>query len=126
MKSHFVYDKGLLVFVKGQWLKDGTELQSGDFIEGTGGVVLYYEDGSLFKELRYTEGKLNGEVKFYHQSEQLSEIGEYKQGVKTGYWKCFDENGKLLSVGKYVNGEKKGVWKFFDVVTGKVKETKLF
>lgn len=78
------------------------------------GVVLYYhENGKLFHEASYKNGKLNGTRKVFYESGELEQQGRYKEGKREGMWKTFLKNGKIKTKGRYRNGEKVGVWKTF-------------
>jgi antitoxin component YwqK of YwqJK toxin-antitoxin module len=107
------------------------------------GIVKYYykfSDGPnpiLYREIPYTNGKINGVYKNYFSSGALRSEYPYHNGVINGvekeYWdadvikaetpvvngkinglaKFYDENGKLKSTTKYVN-DKAGITKEFD------------
>lgn len=78
-----------------------------------GVVKYYYENGVKFQEMRYSEGKLDGNFYEFYKTGNLNTVGKYTNGLRDGIWKVFYENGKIKEKGKYTIGEKVGVWKTF-------------
>lgn len=75
----------------------------------------YWENGNIKLELRYENGKLNGESVWYTQKGQLAVKGNYKDDVLDGTYTRWHPNGKMASEEHYVNGKLDGeVKKWFD------------
>lgn len=75
----------------------------------------YWENGKLKSELRYENGKLNGECVWYDQNGALSAKANYKDDVLDGTYTRWHPNGKTASEEHYVNGKLDGeVKKWFD------------
>ena len=75
----------------------------------------YWENGKLKSELRYEDGKLNGECVWYDQNGALSAKGSYKDDVLDGVYTRWHPNGKVASEERYVNGKLDGeIKKWYD------------
>lgn len=55
----------------------------------------WYEDGTLWSEGDYKEGKRNGPGITYHPNGKKFIEGTYKDDEKVGVWRIWDENGNL-------------------------------
>lgn len=78
------------------------------------GVVTYYfSDGTIFKEVSYKKGIIDGNYLEYYATGELKESGKYNKGKKDGGWKFYNKSGKIKTKGTYKDGEKVGVWKTF-------------
>ena len=69
-----------------------------------GGVKIqrnYHQDGKLFSESRYENGKLKGE-------------GTQKEGELDAIFKSYHDNGQLWKVGNMIEGEMDGLWKIYN------------
>lgn len=75
----------------------------------------YWENGKLKSELRYENGKLNGECVWYTQNGELMKKACYHDDVLEGLCTCWHPNGKKASEEHYVNGKLDGeVRKWYD------------
>ena len=63
------------------------------------GKVKEYEDGELYLEGEYLNGKRNGKCKQYFEGKLVLD-GEYLNGIQNGYWKEYDEGGVIEFEGK--------------------------
>lgn len=82
---------------------------------GDGVEKAYWTDGKLKSELRYENGKLNGECLWYAQSGELMKKAHYKDDVLEGQCVNWHPNGKMASEEYYVNGKLDGeVKKWYD------------
>lgn len=104
----------VIYFVNGTKQMEGFSTTKDFGKEQFDGLVTYYfENGIVFKEMHYKEGKVKGVQKTYYKTGEVKEIGRFSDGQKNGVWKTFYKNGKIKTKGKYRDGEKVGVWKTF-------------
>ncbi len=68
----------------------------------------YWENGKLQSELRYENGKLNGECVWYTQNGELMKKAQYQDDVLEGLCTCWHPNGRKASEEHYVNGQLDG------------------
>ncbi len=68
----------------------------------------YWDDGKIKSELRYENGKLNGECVWYTQNGGLMKKAHYKDDVLEGQCVSWHPNGKMASEECYVNGKLDG------------------
>lgn len=61
----------------------------------TGNWMAWYENGILWSQGNYLEGKRNGYAALYYPDGKLRAEGSYKNDKKTGLWRFFLENGSL-------------------------------
>ncbi len=61
----------------------------------------YYDHGSKWSELTYTDGIKNGESIVYYPDATIHYKGQYKNDVKVGTWTFFKEDGTVESEKKY-------------------------
>ena len=62
----------------------------------TGLWKVYFEDGTLWSEGEYVDGKRNGTAKNYYPNGKLRYEGMFKQDQKIGRWKFYNEQGQLI------------------------------
>jgi len=75
----------------------------------------YWDDGKLKSELRFDNGKMNGECIWYSQDGRLMKKAHYKDDVLEGQCISWHANGKMASEEYYVNGVLDGeVKKWYD------------
>ena len=60
-----------------------------------GKVISKYDNGSLFSEYNYINGRLNGFFKEYYENGQLEREENYKNGNRDGLLKEYSETGEL-------------------------------
>ena len=60
-----------------------------------------YKSGEKQLEVKYLNGKREGEAKFYYQNGNLIGKGNYKNDKKDGLWEFYDEKGNLKYKGEY-------------------------
>ena len=83
LKSVQLYENGLLWDVLKYKDSTGNELSVGDFKDGSGELIEYYPDGSIFFTKHYKNGKPDGLWKeFFPNGSVKSEI-DYDKGVRT-------------------------------------------
>ena len=70
----------------------------------------YWENGNVKSELRYVDGKLNGECLWYYANGKKMTEATYKNGEIDGEMKKWFENGQLFQEGSYVDGLMDGPW----------------
>lgn len=75
----------------------GSKKMAGAFTENQRDGVwkAWYEDGTLWSEGVYKNGKRNGPGTTYHPNGKKYIEGNYKDDVQVGIWKIWDENGNL-------------------------------
>lgn len=98
----------------------------------------YYDDGQVWVESAYHDGRLHGPYVEYHRGGRKAREGGYEQGDRTGRWTFFFEdgtkeeesgwtkgfpdgpfsnywrNGKLRTEGRRCRGVQCGKWRSFD------------
>ena len=78
------------------------------------GVVKYFhENGKIFQDVYYNEGKPEGKFSEFYDTGELKRTGKYQNGLRDGSWKVYYKSGKIKEKGKYKEGEKRGVWKIY-------------
>ncbi|WKD86005.1 hypothetical protein KCTC32516_01355 [Polaribacter huanghezhanensis] len=125
-------------YINGNKQMEGFSLNDNPNNEKFDGLVKYYfENGVLFQEINYKEGKINGirkvhfesgklktitnylndkkEGKYYeyYETGELFSTGAFENNLREGGWKTFYKNGKIKEKGNYEKGEKAGTWKIF-------------
>ena len=68
----------------------------------------WYEGGRLIYEENYKDGGHDGLAKRWHSNGQLEEEGNWKDGKRDGLVKQWYENGQLEEEGNWKNGELDG------------------
>ena len=71
----------------------------------------WYENGQLWKECVYKDGKKEGEYKLWYRDGQLWEECVYKDGELEGEYKSWYENGRLQEECMYKDGEREGKYR---------------
>ena len=125
-------------YIDGTKQMEGFSLNDVPNSEKFHGLVKYYfQNGLLFQEINFIEGKINGVRKVYFESGEIKTItkyindkkegkyyeyyetgelfsrGDFENNLKEGNWKTFYKNGKIKEKGNYVKDEKAGTWKMF-------------
>jgi antitoxin component YwqK of YwqJK toxin-antitoxin module/Tfp pilus assembly protein PilF len=65
-------------------------------INKNGLVLVFFEDGGIYKETRLTNGKLTGECKIYNANGTLSEVNNLVEGVIQGVATEYYGTGEIL------------------------------
>jgi len=71
----------------------------------------WHENGKLWVECGYKNGKLEGPYKSWHENGHLEAEDVYKNGKEEGLGKSWDENGQLIEECGYKNGKLEGPYK---------------
>jgi uncharacterized protein len=125
IKQAYVFKTGIII---GQGIIDAAGLKQGPWKE-------FYDDGELYGEGVYKDGKKQGEWKFYFKDGRIEQIGRYNTaGKPEGVWKWYYESGNLkreesltdglengemkeltdsgniIIKGNFINGEEDGEW----------------
>lgn len=95
----------------------------------TGLCRTYYEDGSMEREIRFQNGKEDGEgLTLYKPAEDGKQImmvrTNHNMGVPDGKWEFFYENGKRAWIQNYKEGLKEGDFIYYYEDGGLKKEEK--
>ena len=61
----------------------------------------YHENGQLFKEMNYTDGKENGDLVIYHVNGKIMERGLIVMGERVGTWDFYTQEGRLYKKEHY-------------------------
>lgn len=85
----------------------------------------YNRSGKLLAEYTYKAGVFDGPQKTYYENDSLQSVSNYSSNQMNGDYKEFYRNGRIKVSGKYLNGQKDGPWMEFDE-TGKATLTKKF
>lgn len=103
------------------WFEEGSLHEEKQFVNSVpvGLHIDYYKknpennDQIIEREVRYTNGKLDGEQKSYYKNGQLQACLNYRSNVLHGKKAFFGLNGELLEEANYINGQLDG--KYFAV-----------
>lgn len=76
-------------------------------------VLLYYEDGGLYKEARLKDGLLTGTCKIFRENGSLMEEQNLVNGVEQGAAKEYYSTGQLMVTKEYKDGELNGAVQIF-------------
>ena len=82
-----------------------------NFDNYTGECKEYYENGQLWCQSFYKDGKMDGEYKWYYEKGKLRCQKIYKDGKLDGEYKEYYGNGKLMCQRFYKDGERDGEYK---------------
>jgi antitoxin component YwqK of YwqJK toxin-antitoxin module len=74
----------------------------------------YYDNGKPLSETPYIDGSISGIEKRYHTNGKIEYETPYINGVKSGIEKTYSERGKLLKETPYVNDIIEGIEKRYD------------
>ena len=64
-------------------------------------VIVYWENGNIYLEENYKDGKLDGFWKYYYENGNICQEKNYKDGKMNGPWKHYFDNGNILREGNY-------------------------
>lgn len=101
LKEELSFYKNILLAVGESYNAQGEAMDNGNFENGKGSVIRYYDDGIKKSKANYSSGKKHGIALFYHANEQISATGMFLNGAKIGVWKYFDKNGNQLESKEY-------------------------
>ena len=73
--------------------------------------------GRLIRSFSYSNGLLNGDVKFFYPNGKKKFEGSFENNLKVGIWTYYNNSGKIIKTGTYDKGKPVGIWKVFDFVT---------
>ena len=95
-KETLSFYKNLLLSIDQTHKPNGELMDNGNFENGKGLVIRYYDDLSKKSIANYVSGYKNGIAQFYHENGQIESAGLFIKGMKTGVWKYYDEKGNLF------------------------------
>lgn len=61
-----------------------------------GPVKIYFEDGTVMKDMHFKDGKLHGKVKTYYSNGAVKLVQTYNNGIETNV-RQYSKDGKLIS-----------------------------
>jgi antitoxin component YwqK of YwqJK toxin-antitoxin module len=95
---------------------NGRVKTQGEFIDGNpaGAWRTFREDGSLAREVRYRDGKLDGEEVVWHGNGVVGMRGTWKDGAREGLFTYWDEEGSLVREEELKGGEISAPIRLFD------------
>ncbi|MDC0100495.1 DUF1566 domain-containing protein [Crocinitomicaceae bacterium] len=95
------------------WHENGQLWTEGNYKDGKEEGVQkdWYENGQIWDELNYKDGKEEGVQKSWYENGQLRSESNYKDGKEEGVQKSWHENGVLAYTEYYKDGKKEGVQK---------------
>jgi len=73
----------------------------------------YYENGQIWMEGNFKDGKKDGKWYEYNENGQIRKIVNYKDGKKDGKWTWYYENGQIEEEGNFKDGEEEGKWTWY-------------
>jgi antitoxin component YwqK of YwqJK toxin-antitoxin module len=81
------------------WSSASIQIGMAEFQRGLlhGRCLVWFDDGRLYIESSYFEGRLDGDYRSFWPNGKTREIGRYADGKRTGLYQWFDETGKLVS-----------------------------
>lgn len=94
--------------LKGSYLSSDAILD-----ERHGRFTTYHENGQLEHEVRFKNGKEDGEVITYYPDGKVKSKGEYFGGKETGEWVYYYENGQISGQGLFFGGDLNGDWTWY-------------
>lgn len=92
------------IITQSEYYENGQLKIIGDLTENgkrKGKWQYWYNDGTIWSECEYTDGKQNGLNTVYFPNGQKRFEGRFKMGKRIGEWKFWDENGDVKLVKKY-------------------------
>lgn len=92
-------------YLSGKKLSE-TKSKNGDFADGIQRV--YFENGTVQRELTVQNGKINGAYKQFYENGKPSDETLYKEGKRSGVAKTFYENGNLWQTMNYEDDKLEG------------------
>jgi len=96
VKEVLSFYKNILLAVGESYNEDGKEVHNGDFENGKGSVIRYFDNNKISSIANYEAGLKNGIAQFYYSNGKLKEAGMFAKGRKIGVWKYYNEKGELL------------------------------
>ena len=86
--------------------------EKGEFHRGvkTGGVMIYYGDGTLFRSVTYLEDKWHGPLREYRENGELTLQANFINDEMHGFFESYWLNDEILRSGSYNRGERCGTW----------------
>jgi antitoxin component YwqK of YwqJK toxin-antitoxin module len=109
LRDLFPYNTdGVINGIEKVYRENGTIWAENPWINGkhTGTYKQYFSDGKLMQEYYSDNGKQTGPEKWYYEDGTLESETYYTEGVKNGIKKEYYEDGKLKSATTFTNGEK--------------------
>ena len=95
----------------------------------------YFENGTMEREARYTDGILQGPYTLYTETGQLLESGHYDQGLKSGCWQYYFPDThegppqpartgcyRIYDYGAEQVSRQEGLWRFYHRNGQKIRE----
>lgn len=73
-----------------------------------GPAISYYDDGTVWIESRYHEGKLDGPYVERFRGGQVAREGAYVAGLRSGVWRFYYGDGTLQEESSFRNGDPDG------------------
>ena len=70
----------------------------------------WYENGQVWKQGMYADGKRNGPWKYWSPKGIIVKSGSYQNGYPDGEWTFFRQDGTRQRVESYAVGKKDGTW----------------
>ncbi len=84
--------------------------------------VIFYENKQKKMEGTYKYEQRDGQWKAWYDDGTLWSEGEYKDGKRNGLGIAYHENGKKYIEGMYCNDARVGAWRFYDTTGVLLKE----
>ena len=96
-----------------EWFEDGQLFIESNYVDGklNGIYKEWHENGQLRLQFNYVDDKENGPYKEWHENGQLRLQLSYIDGKENGTYKQMDENGQLEVQANYINGQLNGEYK---------------
>jgi antitoxin component YwqK of YwqJK toxin-antitoxin module len=81
------------------WSKARIQIGMAEFNRGKlhGRCLVWFDDGRLYIESSYFEGRLDGDYRSFWPNGKPREIGRYADGARVGKYQWFDETGALVT-----------------------------
>ena len=106
IKEELSFYKNILLAIGTTYSADGTPINNGDFKDGAGRVIRYFDDLSPSSIAMYKAGLKNGIAQFYHANGRIESAGMFARGAKTGVWKYYSPEGELINSIEHRGDEK--------------------
>lgn len=95
-KESLVFYKNILLSIGATYNEAGESVDNGNFKNGAGKVIRYYDDLKPFSVCMYSAGLKSGIGQLYYPNGQIKEAGLFSKGAKTGVWKYYSIEGELI------------------------------
>lgn len=102
-KEILVFYKSLLLNVGESLSENGEKLDNGNFEDGSGKLIRYYNNGKKRSVVYYKGGLKHGIAHFYHSNGTLASAGLFTNGYKNGIWKNYNQKGELINSEEFRN-----------------------